>query len=132
MQEEHIDVTKIVTALGPNSEEQDEGDEPRRRRRRGGRNRNRRDREGMEGDENGQAEGAEPAFTPVADQAAKEQVRSPKAPIEVTVKSVPETAAWEFPTTASMAAKHAVAVAAVAEQAAAVEVAAVAAAGCGQ
>ena len=71
----------------------------------------------------GLAEGAEPAFTPVADQAVKEQVRAPKAPIEVIVKAAPETAAWEFPTAASMAAKHAEIVAVVAEQAAAVEVA---------
>ncbi|WP_332878319.1 Rne/Rng family ribonuclease [Massilia sp. S19_KUP03_FR1] len=113
LQEEHIEVTKTVTSLGPNGEELDEGDEPRRRRRRGGRNRNRRDREGMEGDENGQAEGAEPAFMPVADEAAKEQSRAPKAPVEVVipaVKPVPE--AWAFPTSASMASKHVEAVAA--------------------
>jgi ribonuclease E len=109
--EEHIEVTKTVTSLGPNGEELDvEGEEPRRRRRRGGRNRNRRDREGMEGDENGQAEGAEPAFTPVADQAAKEQSRAPQAPVEVTipaVKPAAEAQAWAFPTSASMASKPA-------------------------
>ena len=107
--EEHIEVTKTVTSLGPNGEELDEGEEPRRRRRRGGRNRNRRDREGMEGDENGQAEGAEPAFTPVADQAAKEQSRAPQAPVEVVIpaaKPAADTQAWAFPTSASMAAKQ--------------------------
>jgi ribonuclease E len=117
LQEEHIEVTKTVTSLGPNGEELDEGDEPRRRRRRGGRNRNRRDREGMEGDENGQVEGAEPAFTPVADQAAKEESRAPKAPLDIVipaVKPAPEAAAWAFPTSASMAAKPVEAVAEVA------------------
>jgi ribonuclease E len=107
--EEHIEVTKTVTSLGPNGEELDEGEEPRRRRRRGGRNRNRREREGMEGDENGQAEGAEPAFTPVADQAAKEQSRAPQAPVEVVIpaaKPAADTQAWAFPTSASMAAKQ--------------------------
>jgi len=113
LQEEHIEVTKTVTSV-PGGEESDvEGDEPRRRRRRGGRNRNRRDREGVEGEENSQVEGAEPAFMPVADEAVKEQSRVPKAPVEVVVPApkaaAAETAAWAFPTAASMAAKQPVA-----------------------